>query len=78
MPGPRFNWEYDALQKLLEWSTGTTGASQVDFMGYHSSPTALTTEPDWLIFKYTWDGNECVRIQGPLVGAWDNRAVLGW
>jgi hypothetical protein len=78
MSGPRFNWEYDALQKVLEWSTGTTGASQVDYMGFHRLHDAPTSEPDWYIFKYTWAGNEPVRIQGPLTGAWDDHVTLGW
>lgn len=78
MPGPSFDWKYNALQKRFAWSLGTTGATQLDYMGLHILPDAATTDPNWHILKYTWDGSEVSRIQGPLVGSWDDRAALGW
>jgi len=43
---------------------------------YHGNGT---TEEDWEIWKYSYDGSgNLTRIEGPLKGSWDGRAALGW
>lgn len=32
----------------------------------------------WEIWKYTWTGSNCDRIEGPLKGSVTNRATLEW
>ena len=32
----------------------------------------------WRIYKYTWDGDDCTRIEGPIIGSWTGRASLNW
>jgi hypothetical protein len=33
---------------------------------------------DWEIWKYTWDGDDLVRVEGPLPGSWTGKASLSW
>jgi hypothetical protein len=42
---------------------------------FHNESTA--TE-NWEVWKYTWSGDDLLRIEGPLPGAWDDRATLSW
>jgi hypothetical protein len=53
-------------------------SGNLDYKGAHYSHDAGTDSPDWEVWKYTWSSGDCVRIEGPLQGAWDNRATLGW
>jgi hypothetical protein len=39
---------------------------------------ADTAEETWEIWKYTWVGPNCTRIEGPLKGSVDDRATLAW
>ena len=49
------------------------------YKGLNTTHKALTSDTDWYILKYTWDGSgNPTRIEGPLVGSWDNRASLAW
>ncbi|NIR65847.1 MAG: hypothetical protein GWO10_19280 [candidate division Zixibacteria bacterium] len=52
------------------------------YKGIHATHKALTSDSNWLIWKFTWElisGDYCLkRIEGPLEGAWDNRASLAW
>lgn len=42
----------------------------------HKAPTG---DAVWVVWKYTYDGdNDVTRIEGPLAGAWDDRASLDW
>ncbi len=42
----------------------------------HDADTAAGE--NWWIWKYTWDGADCTRIEGPIIGNWDGRADLEW
>ena len=57
--------EYDASDNLV-------------YRGVHENHNAATTDEDWEVWKYTWSGVTCTRIEGPLRGAWDDRASLSW
>ena len=48
------------------------------YLGAHLTQGAATTDSEWYITKFTYDGNDLVRIEGPLDGAWDDRATLAW
>jgi len=52
--------------------------NQVIYKGSHRKNTAATSDAAWTIVKYTWSGSDLIRIQGPILGAWDDRATLGW
>jgi hypothetical protein len=41
----------------------------------HKAPTADET---WEVWKFTWVGTNCTRIEGPLKGSVDGRATLAW
>jgi hypothetical protein len=51
---------------------------QLIYFGKNLTHKAATDATTWNIWKYTWDGSDCTRIEGPLVGSWDNRASLAW
>ena len=66
-----------------EWGQwGTTrfnySGNNVDYIGRHTDHDAATTDKAWVIRKLIYSGNDLVRIEGPLMGAWDDRAALGW
>lgn len=49
------------------------------YKGVHENHNFAGTDTDWEIWKYTCDvSGNCTRIEGPLKGAWDDRATLGW
>lgn len=54
----------------------TTG--DLDYLGKHYSSGAATSDGGWLVWKFTWSSSLPTRIQGPIVGSWDNRASLSW
>ena len=39
---------------------------------------AATDDTNWQIWKYTWDGSDCIRIEGPLPGSVDGQDSLNW
>lgn len=53
-------------------------ADQLIYRGAHYLHNRPTSDGEWEIWKYTWDGTGVSRIEGPLKGAWDNRATLDW
>lgn len=53
-------------------------SGDLDYIGKHKKHNALTSDTQWVIIKYTWSGSNCTRIEGPLIGAWDDRASLSW
>ena len=52
--------------------------SKIEYMGLHDTHDEDTSDTEWLVWKYTYSGNNVVRVEGPLEGAWDNRESLGW
>ena len=57
----------------MEYSDG-----DLIYRGVHYLHNPDTSEGSWEIWKYTWDGSDLVRLEGPLPGAWDNRTTLSW
>lgn len=60
-------------QKRYDYTSGN-----LDYAGHHTSVTAATSDAEWRVYKYTWSGTNITRIQGPITGAWDDRATLAW
>jgi hypothetical protein len=56
----------------IEYSTGSP-----IYKGYHRLTNASDDDPNWWIFKYTYDGTDIVKIQES-EGSWTNRTTLGW
>ena len=54
------------------------GSNNVIYSGVHEMHNVATSDIDWEIWKYTYSSSNCVRIEGPLRGAWDDRAILDW
>ena len=48
------------------------------YRGVHYEHKKATSDPFWEIWKYTWGADGITRIEGPLRGAWDDRATLDW
>lgn len=48
------------------------------YRGLNTTHKTATSATSWYIWKYTFSGEDLVRIEGPLTGAWDNRASLAW
>ncbi len=57
------------------------GANDIEYVGKNDTLGAATSRADWFISKITWQGagvnKVIVRIQKQ-IGAWDDRATLGW
>lgn len=62
------------MDTKLDYTSG-----DLDYKGSSLSHKASTSASElWWIWKYTWDGTDLVRIEGPLTGNWDDRASLDW
>lgn len=48
------------------------------YKGFNTTHKASVSATTWYIWKFTWVGADCTRIEGPLVGAWDNNSGLAW
>jgi hypothetical protein len=59
--------------KRKEYSGG-----KLVFFGTHHRHNASEDDTDWEIWKYTYDGDDLVREEGPLPGSWNGRAALDW
>ena len=53
-------------------------AGDLIYKGFNTTHKALVSATTWYIWKYTWVSSDCTRIEGPLVGAWDNNSGLAW
>lgn len=52
--------------------------NNVVYKGLNVTHKAGTDSSTWYVWRYTWVGNNCTRIEGPLMGTWNGRADLGW
>lgn len=59
--------------RKLEYSSGNLVYYGVNFV--HKVSTA---SEDWEIIKYVYSDGNLTDIEGPLKGAWDDRASLDW
>ena len=57
----------------LEYSTGN-----IIYRGINKTHKAATNLTTWVIYKYSYTGDDLTKIEGPLVGSWDGRAALDW
>jgi hypothetical protein len=53
-------------------------ANLLIYKGVHELHDVADTDLEWEIWKYTYSGTNCVRIEGPLRGSWNGRAALAW
>lgn len=60
-------------RKLFEYSDG-----KLIYMGKNSNNNAPTAAIGWSIWKFSYSGDDIIGIEGPLIGAWDDRATLDW
>ena len=49
-----------------------------DYVGCHYIKGAADGDTKWEIWKFSWTGVDCTRIEGPLTGSWTGRAALDW
>ena len=52
--------------------------SNLIYKGLNTVHKAATDATTWYIWKFTWAGKNCTRIEGPLVGSWDGNSGLAW
>lgn len=57
----------------LEYSSGN-----IIYRGVHRLHDADAGDAEWAIWKFTYDGTDITRIEGPLTGTWTGRASLAW
>ena len=48
------------------------------YHGVHYLHNVGDSDSSWEIWKYTYGDDGITRIEGPLPGAWDDRATLDW
>lgn len=54
-------------------------SGKLQYRGLSTTHKASTSSGNlWWIWKYTYSGNDCTRIEGPLNDDWDDRASLSW
>ena len=59
--------------KRLEYTGG-----DLIYKGFNTTHKASVGATTWYIWKFTWVSSDCTRIEGPLVGAWNNNSGLAW
>ena len=72
------NWvtsDKEALSTRYEYS-----GDDLIYIGEHpNSPAdASTSLANWKVYKLTWTDGNLTKKEGPIFGAWDDRATLGW
>ena len=50
----------------------------VEYIGYHTSDNANTSDSSWYIKKWTYDSNGDPVTREKRIGAWNNRQNLNW
>ncbi len=67
-------YAYNPKVQRFEYSDG-----DMIYKGGHETLGAATSDSNWRVWKYTWDvDSNPTLIEGPIIGAWDDRASLGW
>ena len=59
--------------RRFEYSGG-----DVKYIGCNEDLKAPTSESTWVVWKYSYTSGDVSLIEGPITGAWDNRATMGW
>lgn len=53
-------------------------SGNIEYIGFHPDSDYTSAQGGWAIWKHTYTGSNLTLIEGPLTGAWDNRALLDW
>lgn len=53
-------------------------SGNLEYIGFHYDGDATTANEEWAVWKFSYTGDDLTSIEGPLTGAWDNRATLAW
>ena len=61
----RYKYDYDVNDNTI-------------YKGRHITYNAAESDTQWYIIKYTYDGSQRLIDKQYAVGAWTNRATLGW
>jgi hypothetical protein len=61
------------LDTRMEYSGG-----DLKYKSIHATHKAATSDTSWLNWKYSWDGDDLIRIEGPLEGSVDGIDGLDW
>ena len=74
-------WEEVELLDTLYWKDQrfdyTSG--DLDYKGLSTTHKAALDAGDlWYVWKYTWVGVNCTRIEGPIICNWDDRDTEAW
>jgi hypothetical protein len=67
----------DGIWHDVRMEYGATGL--LTYRAVHEMHDVAITDPDWEVWKYTYDtSGRLTRLEGPLHGAWNDRASLVW
>jgi hypothetical protein len=52
--------------------------SDLIYLGCNATSGEGTDVGTWVVWKFSYTGTDVTTIEGPLTGAWDDRATLDW
>ena len=53
-------------------------SDNLEYLGINTIDGIDETLPTWLVSKLVYAGGNLSYKEGPIMGAWDNRAALAW
>ena len=65
---------YDLFSKRLAYD----GSSNLVYFAVNTINGIDESLPTWLISKLVYSGENLSYIEGPMMGAWDNRTLIDW
>ena len=48
------------------------------YLGKHHIRNAALSDSRWEIWRYHYDGEDVIRVEGPIQGSWDGRSHIAW
>jgi hypothetical protein len=69
-------WLRNPVNGVFPYEQFDYTSGNIDYKGINTDIAAADTDPDWIIFKYTWTGDNCTKIQMRIT-SWTLRAS-GW
>ena len=48
------------------------------YLGKHHIRNASLSDSRWEIWRYHYDGEDVIRVEGPIQGSWDGRSHIAW
>ena len=70
-------WLRSPIKGVYPYEQYDYTSGDLDYMGINNDGSAADGDTDWIVFKYTWSGGNCTKIQ-MLIGSWTGRAGLSW